>query len=116
MLNKIFKQLLKFRMKRLLFLLVFCLVFSCTKRQTEETIKPNVIIIFTDDQGYQDVGCFGATDIKTPHLDQMAKEGIRLTDFYAAQAVCSASRAGLLTGCYPNRLGIHGAFMPNSKQ
>jgi len=75
-----------------------------------------VIIIFTDDQGYQDVGCFGSPDILTPNLDQMAKDGIRLTDFYAAQAVCSASRAGILTGCYPNRLGVHGAFMPNSKK
>lgn len=75
-----------------------------------------MIIIFTDDQGYQDVGCFGSPDILTPNLDQMAKDGIRLTDFYAAQAVCSASRAGILTGCYPNRLGVHGAFMPNSKK
>ncbi len=54
-------------------------------------------------------------DIKTPHLDKMAKEGIKLTDFYAAQAVCSASRAGLLTGCYPNRIGIHQALRPKSK-
>lgn len=77
---------------------------------------PNVIIIFTDDQGYQDVGCFGSPDIETPHLDEMAKNGIRLTNFYAAQAVCSASRAALLTGSYPNRLGIHGAYMPKSKK
>ncbi len=96
-------------------LLLFLGAISCTGNQTVDTTTPNVVIIFTDDQGYQDVGCFGATDIKTPHLDQMAKDGIRLTDFYAAQAVCSASRAGLLTGCYPNRLGIHGAFMPSSK-
>jgi len=75
-----------------------------------------VIIIFTDDQGYQDIGCFGSPDIETPNLDNMSQEGIMLTDFYAAQAVCSASRAGLLTGCYPNRLGIHGAFFPNSNQ
>lgn len=102
-------------MSRILFLLLLGTI-SCTNNQTTDTSKPNVVVIFTDDQGYQDVGCFGATDIKTPHLDQMAKEGIRLTDFYAAQAVCSASRAGLLTGCYPNRLGIHGAFMPSSKQ
>ena len=98
----------------LLLILVVCL--SCATKESIDTTKPNVIIIFTDDQGYQDVGCFGATDIKTPHLDQMAKDGIRLTDFYAAQAVCSASRAGLLTGCYPNRIGVHGAFMPSSKQ
>lgn len=97
--------------------LFLCLgIFSCANNQNVEDKKPNVIIIFTDDQGYQDIGCFGSPDIKTPHLDKMAEEGIKLTDFYAAQAVCSASRAGLLTGCYPNRLGVHGAFMPNSKQ
>jgi arylsulfatase len=73
------------------------------------------VLIFTDDQGYQDVGAYGADDILTPNLDQMASEGIMLSSFYAAQAVCSASRAGLLTGCYPNRIGIHNAFMPDSK-
>ena len=67
---------------------------------------PNVVIIFTDDQGYQDVGCFGSPDIRTPNLDRMAAEGMRFTDFYVGQAVCSASRAALLTGCYPNRVGI----------
>ena len=61
---------------------------------------PNVVIVFTDDQGYQDAGCFGSPDIKTPHLDRMAAEGVRFTDFYVAQAVCTASRAALLTGCY----------------
>ncbi len=92
-----------------------CLL-ACNNPSPTEDKKPNVVIIFTDDQGYQDIGCFGAPDIETPHLDQMAREGIKLTDFYAAQAVCSASRAGLLTGCYPNRIGIHGAFMPNSNR
>lgn len=88
---------------------------SCNDQPVTKTPqKPNIVIVFTDDQGYQDVGIFGSPDIKTPHLDQMAREGVKLTNFYAAQAVCSASRAGLLTGCYPNRLGIHGAFMPNS--
>lgn len=87
---------------------------ACTSKQNK--IQPNIIIIVTDDQGYQDVGVFGAEGFETPHLDQMASEGLRLTDFYAAQAVCSASRAGLLTGCYPNRIGIHNAFMPNSKK
>jgi arylsulfatase len=71
--------------------------------------------MFTDDQGYQDLGCFGSPDIQTPNLDQMARDGIRFTNFYDAQPVCSASRAGLLTGCYPNRLGIHGALGPKSK-
>jgi len=87
---------------------------SCKQQADAPETPPNVIIIFTDDQGYQDVGCYGSPDIQTPYLDKMAKEGLRLTDFYAAQAVCSASRAAMLTGCYPNRLGIHGALMPNS--
>jgi arylsulfatase len=77
--------------------------------------KPNVIVIFTDDQGYGDVGCFGAQGYQTPHLDQLAREGSRFTNFHVAQPVCSASRAGLLTGCYPNRLGIHGALGPKSR-
>ena len=55
--------------------------------------QPNIIVIFTDDQGYQDAGCYGSPDILTPNLDLMAEEGIKLTNFYAAQAVCSASRA-----------------------
>ncbi|MGS2762657.1 sulfatase family protein [Sinomicrobium sp. M5D2P9] len=88
-------------------------LLSCTTKEKDNT--PNVIIIFTDDQGYEDVGCFGSPDIKTPNLDQMAKEGIKLTAFYAAQPVCSASRAALLTGCYPNRIGIHNALMPHSE-
>jgi arylsulfatase A len=76
---------------------------------------PNVVIIFADDLGYGDLGCFGATDWTTPHLDRLAEEGMRFTDFYAAQAVCSASRAALLTGCYPNRIGILGALGPGAK-
>src|SRR3546814_21001874 len=77
--------------------------------------KPNIVIIFTDDQGYQDVGVFGSPDIQTPNLDQMAAEGVQFTNFHAAQAVCSASRAALLTGCYPNRVGIHGALNHTAK-
>jgi arylsulfatase A-like enzyme len=74
-----------------------------------------VVIVFTDDQGYADVGVYGAKAFRTPHLDRLAREGVRFTDFYVAQAVCSASRAALLTGCYPNRIGIHGALGPNSR-
>lgn len=76
---------------------------------------PNVVIVFTDDQGYQDVGVFGAEGFETPNLDQMAAEGRKFTHWYAAQPVCSASRTALLTGCYPNRVGIHGALGPGSK-
>ena len=76
---------------------------------------PNVIVIFTDDQGYGDVGVYGARGFNTPHLDRMANEGVRFTDFYVSQPVCSASRASLLTGCYANRIGFHGALGPNAK-
>ena len=75
--------------------------------------KPNVIIIFNDDQGYQDLGCFGSPDIKTPRVDQLAREGVRFTDFYVGAPVCSASRAALMTGCYPRRVGVNGVFFPN---
>jgi arylsulfatase A-like enzyme len=77
--------------------------------------RPNVVIIFTDDQGYADVGVFGAKGFATPNLDRMATEGCVFRNFHVAQPVCSASRAGLLTGCYPNRIGIHGALSPHSK-
>jgi arylsulfatase A-like enzyme len=75
---------------------------------------PNIVIIFIDDMGYADIGPFGAK-VATPNLDRMAKEGRVFTDFYAGQAVCSASRAALMTGCYPNRVGILGALGPAAK-
>ncbi|HLJ11862.1 MAG TPA: sulfatase [Planctomycetaceae bacterium] len=81
----------------------------------EPSPPPNIVIIFTDDQGYGDVGCYGAKGFATPQLDRMAQEGIRFTDFYVAQPVCSSSRTALLTGCYPNRLGIVGALGPNDR-
>ena len=70
---------------------------------------PNVIIIFVDDMGYADIGPFGAK-VATPNLDRMAREGRRFTNFHVSSAVCSASRAALLTGCYHSRVGIHGAL------
>lgn len=76
---------------------------------------PNVIIIFMDDMGYGDLGSYGGFPYHTPNINKLAAEGMRFTNFYAAQAVCSASRAGLLTGCYPNRIGISGALFPESK-
>jgi arylsulfatase A-like enzyme len=87
---------------------------SFTAHSAEPTKGPNVVIVLADDQGYADVGCFGAKGIETPNLDRMAREGARFTDFYVAQAVCSASRTALLTGCYPNRLGILNALSPTS--
>jgi len=76
--------------------------------------KPNFIIIFLDDQGYQDLGCFGSPNIKTPNIDQMAKDGMRFTDFYSAASVCTPSRAALLTGCYPERVGNLGVLFPRN--
>lgn len=75
--------------------------------------KPNIIIVFIDDLGYADIGPFGATKQKTPHLDRMAREGMKLTSFYAAP-VCSVSRAQLLTGCYGARISVPGVYFPGS--
>ena len=76
---------------------------------------PNFIIIFCDDMGYADVGPFGAEGYTTPNLDRMAAEGMIFTDFHAARSVCSPSRAALMTGCYPVRVGVPGNFGPGSK-
>jgi arylsulfatase A len=76
--------------------------------------KPNIIIILADDLGYADVGCFGGKAIETPHLDRMAREGMRLTDFYMAAPTCTASRAALMTGCYPVRVGMGDAIAPRA--
>lgn len=76
---------------------------------------PNIILILMDDMGYGDIGTTGANQYSTPNLDRLTAQGTRFTYFYSAQAVSSASRAGLLTGCYPNRIGISGALMPWAK-
>lgn len=91
------------------------ILLSCSN--PEQSIKedlPNIVIIFTDDQGYGDLGSFGATGFETPNLDQMAAEGMRFTHFYVSQAVCSASRSALMTGCYSNRVSIFGALSNRS--
>lgn len=79
-----------------------CILLAVLGVASAEANKPNFIVIFTDDQGYQDVGCYGSPDIKTPRLDQMAEEGMKFTSFYA-QTVCGPSRGALMTGCYPIR-------------
>src|SRR4051812_46797209 len=89
---------------------------ACSSARGDVKKPVNVVIILTDDQGYSDLGCYGSTRIKTPRIDRMATEGIRFTDFYAAASVCTPSRAALLTGCYPPRVGM-GEFplLPNGK-
>lgn len=98
-------------------LLTLALLLSLAGQAAAQPDKrpPNIVVVFTDDQGYGDLGCYGAKGFETPNIDRMAKEGVRFTDFYVAQAVCSASRTALLTGCYPNRVGILGALNPSSK-
>lgn len=81
----------------------------------QEQTPPNVVIIFIDDMGYGDIGPFGPTAYPTPNLDQMAVDGRRFTDFVVSSAVCSASRAALMTGCYHQRIGIQGALGPSSE-
>jgi arylsulfatase A len=94
-------------MKPLLILIALATCLSAAR-------KPNVVIVFIDDLGYADIGPFGATKQKTPHLDRMASEGMKLTSFYAAP-VCSVSRAQLLTGCYGPRVGVPGVYGPASR-
>lgn len=84
-------------------------------KEAPKATPPNIILIFMDDLGYGDLSCYGALQYRTPNLDKLASEGVRFTNFLSAQAVCSASRAALMTGCYPNRVGISGALFPNAK-
>jgi arylsulfatase A-like enzyme len=85
---------------------------SCSQKSTKKEVnsQPNFVLVFIDDMGYGDIGTQGATGWTTPNLDKMAAEGMRFTNFYSAQPVCSASRAGLLTGCYPNRVEFQAHF------
>ena len=86
-------------------LILFCLS-SCVK--VDRKVKPNFIIIFADDLGYGDLGSYGHPTIKTPHLDRMASEGMRFTQFYVGSSICTPSRAALLTGKLPVQTGMYG--------
>ena len=110
------------KIKNLLFVFTVLFVFvTCTSDRDARKIqprqddkRPNIVIIYCDDLGYGDLGCFGANDIKTPNIDRMASEGIKFTEFYSASPVCSPSRAALLTGRIPQRMGINNVFFPES--
>ena len=93
-------------------LLIACLCLAASALHA--ATKPNIVIIFIDDMGYADIGPFGATKQRTPNLDRMAREGMKLTSFYAAP-VCSVSRAQLLTGCYGARVSVPGVYFPGGK-
>jgi arylsulfatase A-like enzyme len=102
---------MKSSIKYFISLIIFSMfiLWGCEKVKKQ---KPNFVIIFIDDQGYADLGCYGAVDFETPNIDRMADEGMRFTSFYVSEAVCSASRSSLLTGCYAQRVGIRGALSP----
>lgn len=95
--------------------LAAALLVAATAAEARAERLPNLVVIFIDDMGYADIGPFGADDYATPHLDQMAREGRRFTDFHSATAVCSAARAALMTGCYPERVSILGALGPGAR-
>ena len=97
-------------LKRIIYLILIFTISSC---ETENR-RPNIVFILTDDLGYGDLSSYGSKTINSENIDQLAKDGVKLTSYYAAQPVCSASRAAVLTGVYPNRIGIHNAFGPNS--
>ncbi|MFT6862938.1 MAG: arylsulfatase A, partial [Akkermansiaceae bacterium] len=88
-------------MKPILFLLLLLGILQAKADQ------PNIVLIYMDDMGYGDIGCFGSTKNRTPTIDKMAAEGMRFTDFYVTSGVCTPSRASLLTGCYPRRVNMH---------
>ena len=93
-------------MKHRLLLLFLIALFQSAVRDSAVAEQPNFVIIFTDDQGYGDLSCFGGKHISTPRIDQMAAEGSKLTSFYVAAPVCTPSRAALMTGCYPKRIDM----------
>lgn len=113
--NLLIRAAIVTRQNVLAFLLSACMILltgeMCFGQKDQ---LPNIVIIFADDLGYGDLGCYGAERYQTPHLDRLAEAGMRFTSFYASEAVCSASRASLLTGCYSERVGIQGALTPGS--
>ena len=102
-------------MRRLLLvaLVIGCVSATVAHAQRERAPRPNVVLIITDDMGWADLGSYGATDIRTPNLDRLASEGLRLTDFYANGVTCSPTRAGLISGRYQQRYGVE-APLPNA--
>ena len=104
---------------------IYCLVMACILLTLQSAVSqpvkqvpgksPNVILILMDDMGYGDLECYGGGPYHTPAINRLANEGMRFTNFYVAQATCSASRSAFLTGCYPNRISISGALSPDAQ-
>ena len=88
----------------------------CPAAAQKPQVNPNILIILTDDLGFGDLSCQGATDLKTPNIDRIFNEGIKFTNFYANSTVCSPSRAALLTGCYPDMVGVPGVIRTHENE
>ena len=97
------------------FILLIVIIFFAFHPHPKKASNPNIVIIFMDDMGYGDPQFASGIGYATPNMDKLAAKGMRFTNFYAAQATCTASRAGILTGCYPNRISMYGAFAPWTK-
>jgi arylsulfatase A-like enzyme len=101
-------------MKKVIFLLYLAVFFSCKNKEVVTDLQPNIVLIMADDLGYGDIGPYGNTMIHTPNLDLLAAEGIRFTDFHSNGAVCSPTRAALMTGKYQQRTGVGGVITAKS--
>jgi arylsulfatase len=99
---------------KILFLFIWLLTIADQSFPQSKINLPNIVLIFMDDMGYGDLDAYGSIHYTTPNLNKLAAEGMRFTNFYAAQPVCTASRAGIMTGCYPNRVGLVGALFPKA--
>jgi arylsulfatase A-like enzyme len=98
------------------FLLVVASLAAQAQRKAKPLTRPNIILINMDDMGYGDIEPYGMTSIPTPNFNLVAKQGMRFTHFNAGQPICTASRAALLTGCYPNRVGMQGVLLPQDRR
>ena len=99
----------------ILFIAAAISLLSCSQPKEKETKQPNIVIIFLDDSGYSDFTPFGQNKIETPNVQNLAEEGISFRNFYVPQAVCSASRSALMSGCYPERTRVFGAHGPKGR-
>lgn len=100
--------------KQILYVIFLIIFISCDTETDNNEISPNIVFIFADDLGYGDLSSYGASDINTPNIDFIGKNGIKFTDFYSVSSVCTPSRAGMLTGRYPQRFGLNGVLFPDS--
>ncbi len=91
-------------------LVLLCIAFTSCSRSDNQVNKPNIILIMADDLGYGELSCYGSTKIHTPNIDQLAAQGVRLTDYHSNGPVCSPTRAALMTGKYQQRTGVEGVI------